>query len=230
MTNETEIAEEVQNEVVEQKPVDEPKISQAEINWKQANEVMRLQKQRIEELEARHAHQALKPPEEPEIDEFDGLDSDDVITVAKAKMIKESAKKSAAKVAESQAKKIVEEYMQQQKVTSDESRMRNLHDDYDFVMENFAIPMIKNDPALAYKVQNSKNPAEVAYKLAKISDEYEASMKKQETSPRAEKVIKNTSRPTSAAAASTSSKTQVEDFSKMSPHQVWELSQKYARG
>lgn len=76
----------------------------------------------------------------------------------------------------------------------------------------------------------SKNPAETAYKLAKLSDTYEETVSKKETSPKAEKVLKNASRPTSSQAVSSSLQSQANDFTKMSPSQVWEISQKYARG
>jgi hypothetical protein len=196
-----------------------------ERNWDEAREVMRLQKQRIEELESKAALQMQQKKEEP--DEFDKLDSEDYVTVGKAK---ELAKKTASKEAAQIAKQIVQEYLQQNQIIQDEQRMRNKYEDFDFVIENFAIPMIKNDPALAYKVQNSKNPAEVAYKLAKISDEYEASKMKQQTNEKAEKVLKNASRPVSANAVGHSLKSASEDFSKMSSQQIWEMSQKYARG
>jgi len=230
MSNENEIVEDTDTVVEETQPVAPVKENLAEINWKQANEVMRLQKQRIEELEARNAPKSAIVEEEQEIDELEGLDSEDVITVEKHRKIRESDKKRAEKVAAKTAKQIVNEYMQQQSVSQDETRMRAKCEDYDYVMENFAIPMIKNDPALAYKVQNSKNPAEIAYKLAKISDEYEMATMKQQTSPRAEKVLKNSQRPTSVNAANNSLKSQAEDFSKLSPQQTWEMSQKYARG
>jgi len=230
---ETEIAKE---EVVqeEQKIVEEKQeqVSQeasvkkdVDINWERANEVLRLQKQRIEELEARVAKQTQPTPEEP--DELDKLDPSDYLTVQQALKLVD---KKAEKKAESKARQVVEEFASQQRVVQDEQRMRSKYEDFDYVIENFAIPMIKNDPALAHKIQISKNPAEAAYKLAKISDEYEESMGKQQTSPKAEKIMKNAQRPVSSNAVSTSLKNQADDYSKLSPQQIWEMSQKYARG
>lgn len=194
-------------------------------NWEEAREVLKLQKQRIEELEAKLVQQ-MKPAKQEEPDEFENLDPDDYMTVGKAK---EFAKKLVAKEAAQTAKQIVNEYAQQQKLVQDELRMRSKHEDFDYVVENFAIPMIKNDPALAYKIQTSKNPAETAYKLAKLSDEYEEIQMKQQTSPKAEKVLKNASRPVSANAVSSSLQNQSDDFSKMNPNQIWEMSQKFAK-
>ncbi len=213
-----------------QTPKEQPKETEQERNWRAASETLRLQKQRIEELESRLKEQTpvarQESPVKEEPDEFDKLDPDDYLTVSKAK---ELAKKLAAKEAEQTAKKVVMEYAQQQQLVQDENRMRSKYEDFDFVIENFAVPMIKNDPALAYKIQNSKNPAETAYKLAKISEEYEEMQSKQQVSPKAEKVIRNSARPVSGQAASNSLKAQIEDISKLSPQEIWSMSQKYSR-
>jgi hypothetical protein len=195
-------------------------------NWERANEVLKLQKQRIEELESRIAQQPAKQMVQEEPDEFDNLDPNDYLTVDKAKKL---AEKLAEKKALEAAKKMVGEYAQQQNIAQDEQRARSKYEDYDYVVENFAIPLIKNDPALAYKVQNSKNPAEVAYKLGKLSDDYEESIMKQQTNPKAEKILKNASRPVSGNAVGAPLKTQADNFSKMSKQEIWELSEKYAR-
>lgn len=203
----------------------EPRNDQAE-NWKQANEVLRLQKQRIQELESRLSQPAPTPQIE-EKDELDSMDPDDLITAGKAR---DMVRKMASKEAQEAAKKIVQEYAQNQTLTNDESRMRSKHDDYDYVVENFALPAIKNDPALAYKIQQSKNPAETAYKLGKLSDDYQEVAMKQETSPKAEKILKNSSRPISSSAATSALKSQADSFSKMSQSEIWAQSQKYAKG
>ena len=227
MTEETEVAE-VETPVAEQPEVKQevkaPEPPRQDHNWSEAREVLRLQKQRIEELEARVSQQS--PPPQQEVDEFDQLDPDDYMTVAKAKSIRDAAKKHAAKEAVTAAKQVLNEFTQQQKVEKDEERMRGKHDDYDYVMEHFAIPMIKNDPALAYKIQSSKNPAETAYKLGKLSDSYEGDNVK--PSPRAEKVIRNSSRPVSSH-SNISLKNQADVFSKMSPAEIWAQSQEYAK-
>lgn len=228
---ETEVAKEepVQQEqkVVEQtqQSVQEiPQKNNENINWERANEVMRLQKQRIDELEEKFAKQQEKPPEP---DPLEKMDPSEYVTVEQARALVD---KSAEKKAEIKARQVVQEFANQQKVIQDEQRMRSKYEDFDYVVENFAIPMIKNDPALAHKIQISKNPAEAAYKLAKISEEYEESMGKQQTSPKAEKIIKNAQRPVSSNAVSTSLKTQADDYSKLSPQQIWEMSQKFAKG
>ncbi len=215
-------------EHVEQVEVkEEPKEAANIINWRQANEVMRLQKQRIDELERSHQEyaQQRQVPVAEEPDEFAGEDPDNYITVDKARRM---AEKAAEKKAKAYAQQAVQEYAQKQTVAMSEERARSKFEDYDYVMENYALPMIKNDPALAYKIQQSKNPAETAYKLGKLSDSYEESMTKAAPSPKAEKILKNSQRPTSSNAAG-SLKTQADKYSNMSQADIWAESQKYAR-
>jgi hypothetical protein len=206
---------------VKEQPKEDPNV----INWRQANEVMRLQKQRIEELEnERQAHSRnVSPPVEE--DEFANEDPENYITIAKARKMAEIAAEKKAKVYVKQA---MQEHTQFQTVAMSEERARSKFDDYDYVVENFALPMIKNDPALAYKIQHAKNPAETAYKLGKLSDDYEETMSKAATSPKAEKILKNSQRPTSSNAAG-SLKTQADKYANMSQAEIWAESQKYAR-
>lgn len=215
---------EVQQEQVIEQPVQAAPKKEVDSNWARANEVLKLQKQRIEELEARIAQQT--PKLEPEVDEFANLDPDEPLTV---KQFREMHKKSVTKEAEAAAKKLVQEYAHQQKVVDTERDMRDKHEDYDYIIENFVVPLIKSDPALAYQINNSPNPAKTAYKLGKLSDAYEEANMTKATSPKAEKILKNVSRPVSSAAVGPPLKSQAEDFSKMSQAQVWEMSQKYAR-
>jgi len=210
--------------------VEQPKAeqkSEVDVNWSRANEVMKLQQQRIADLEQRLSHQPTPQPVE-EKDEFANLDQDDSITVGQARLM---AEKMAEKKANEAARKIVHEYAQQQRMEITEQTAREKYQDYDFVIENYAIPLIKTDPALAYKVQTSKNPAETAYKLGKLSDKYEDTMKEAPTSAKAEKILKNTNRPVSGNALGTPLKSQADKFSAMKPGKdVWEMSQQYAKG
>lgn len=232
MTEETEVQEEApvhedaqeQSQVENTQPIPEKENTQ-KINWERANEVLKYQKQRIEELEYR-LNQAPQKAEEPEKDEFADLDPEDVLTVSQARKLGENL---ARKEAQKAAKMAVSEYAQSQSVVMSEDRARNKYEDYDYVIENYALPMIKNDPALAYKIQQSKNPAETAYKLGKLSDSYEETVTKQATSPKAEKILRNTQRPVSSNAAGSNLKSMSKDVSNMSQQQIWEESQKYAR-
>jgi hypothetical protein len=195
-------------------------------NWQEANRVLKTQQQRIQELE-NMVNDKLKPSPPPvEKDEFDDLDPNDYLTVDKARKM---AEKLAEKKAEAAAKKIVQEYAQQQNLQSDETRARTKYDDYDYVIENFAIPQINNNPALALKISQAKNPAETAYKIGRLSDDYEEYMAKQTTSPKAEKILKNVQRPVSSNAVTPSLKKQADDFSKLSKEEIWRQAEQYAK-
>lgn len=196
-------------------------------NWQEANKIMKLQQQRIQDLEARLTQPPPQVERQEEKDEFAEWDPADYLTVEKAEKLIE---KRAEKKAEAMVKKHIQEYSQQQQVAISEQHTRSKYEDYDYVVENFAIPLIKSDPALAHKIQTSKNPAETAYKLGKLSDQYEESMTKQQTNPKAEKVIKNSQRPVSGNSVGNPLKTQADQFAKMSQSQIWEMSQKYAKG
>ena len=234
--SETEIKEEVQEVPAQEQQVQQVEASKPEQteqkssaydsqreNWAQANEVLRLQKQRIAELEERlnHSQQVTRQTAE-EVDEFANLDPDEYLSVKDARKL---AERIAEKKAKEAAKEIVEQYSRSRSLEDDESRMRSQHDDYDFVVENFAVPLIKNDPALAYRIQTSKNPAQTAYMLGKMDPGYIESSQKQ-VSPKAERVLKNTSRPLSGNAASGPLKTQADNFSNMSQQDIWSMSQK----
>jgi len=222
--------EEVQQESEKPSKKEEPD------NWRAANEVLRLQKQRIEELEQRIQQQQVaqknhQPVEEP--DEFAKLDPEDYLTVGKARQL---AEKLAEKKARQTAEEIVQKYMREQNVHTDEQRAREKYQDYDYVVNTFAVPLIQTDPALAHKIMTSKNPAETAYKLGKLSDSYEEQTTEQKVSPKAEKIMKNTSRPVPGAASGSPLKSQSDQFAKLDPRsssdkqKIWEMSERFARG
>lgn len=204
----------------------EPVQTTGDKNWQQANQVLKLQKQKIEELEEKIS-QLGKKEELPEVDEFAGIDPEEYMTFDKAKKIAEKVSEKRSKAA---AKEAVQEYAQQRVIKEDDDRCRGKFEDYDYVIDHFALPMIKNDPALAYKIQTSRNPAETAYRLAKLEQSMKEDPKVITTSPKAEKILKNAARPTSSNAVGTPLKAQGDQFAKMSKNDIWEQSQKYARG
>lgn len=222
MTEENEVAEQepVAQEETEQQPqqAKEPDIDK---NWREANRVLAMQKAEIEEL-----RQAIAKQKPPEIDEFADLDPDDYITTSKAKAM---AEKLAERKAQETAHRVVQEYVQKQQLAADEEKMRSKYDDYDYVIENFVIPEMKTNPVLAQKLMAAKNPAEMAYKIGKLSDGYEDQAVEKKTSPKAERILKNAARPVSSNAVSQPLKHQAEDYSNMSRAEIWAASEKYAR-
>lgn len=205
--------------------------SSSDKNWKQARSVMADQKREIEELKAlmNQMSQAQQAPEEEEVDDFDDADEDDYVTVAKAKQIAEKAKITAEKHAYKAAEKVLKQHMHNQNISTSQDRARAKYDDYDDIIQNYTIPLIKNDPALAHKINTSKDPALAAYRAGKISDEYlESSAPKM--SAKAEKVVRNSQQPASSHAGQ-GLKAQVAALSEnMTQDQVWALAQQYASG
>lgn len=228
MTEEQEIEQEVQDTVQEEVKQDVVKAVEPpeNIHWKQAREVMQAQKAEIEVLR-RQMEDFAKIKEPPEPDEFADFDPNDQITFAQAQRL---AEKKAKQAADSSVKHIEHQMNLQRKVQVAETEARSKHSDYDYVINTFTLPQIQKDPALAHKIATSPNPALTAYKIGKLSDEYEESVTQQKVDPKAEKILKNTSRPVSSHSAPVPLKSQVNDVSKMSQAQVWEMSQKYARG
>jgi len=236
MTDETQEVAVVEQEPVAETPQteekqvqDQPKEDNQSINWKHAQQAMSLQQKKIKELEeqiSRLSQPAQKMPEE--VDEFDKLDPLDYVTVEKAKILaKKQAEKSAAEIARQE----VQKYIQTNRVAQDEKRMKETYEDYDFVMENYALPLIQKNPALAAQLQSSENPAETAYLMAKMSTSYRETNKgSPDNSKKAEKIIKNSSRPTPAASVGSPLKSQADSFSKMSKQDIWTMSQQYAKG
>lgn len=216
-----EAAQEEQAETTE-KVTEAPK-QDASHNWELARQALAQQKAEIEQLKAMLGNKAP----EPEPDPFAGLDPDDYLTVDEARKRFEP---TISKKAREAASELMEQYKLQSQIQYDEQRLRSQHEDYDYVVENFAIPLIKNNPALAMQVQNSKNPAQVAYMLGKMSDQYGESVNKQQPSQKAEKILKNSQRPVSAAAVSAPLKSQADNFAKRSKQDIWAESQRYAKG
>jgi len=225
MTQEQEIEQDsIPEEVQEvQAPVDEqPKRNDADHNWQEANQLLRSQKQKIEYLEQKVGElEQVKQSAEP--DELAGLEPSDYLTFDKAQKLAEKKAKEAAQHA-------VESYAKQMTLQQDEMRVRSKYQDYDYVIQNFAGPLIQKDPALAYRVMNSSNPAETAYRLGKLSDEYVEQTTKQQVSPKAEKIMKNLNRPLSGNAVAGPLKNQADQISNMSADEIWSLSQRYAKG
>ena len=197
-------------------------------NWKEANRVLKSQKQELDAL--RQQLEEMKVASKPvEVDEFASLDPDDAITVAQARKLAEKQSKAAEERARQAAREVAEEYARNMTLNNLEDKTRQSLQDYDYVVENFAIPMLQGNPSLAAAVQASPNPFMTAYKLAKTSDEYEAQMTKQNTSPKADKILKNAARPNPGNSVSPSLKGQADAYAKMSQSDIWNMSQQYAR-
>jgi hypothetical protein len=228
MTEETEVYEEQAVDQSHEEAAQEAQAGKpsAEQNWQEARQVMEAQKAELEALKRQmsefSAPKQQAPAEEP--DEFADLDPSEYVTVEKAQRLAEKKAKQAAE-------KIVGQYLNQDRaqrhLNDSETKAREKFDDYDYVINTYVLPAIKNDPALAHKIQNSKDPAAVAYKLGQLemADRGETAP----VNPKAERILKNASRPVSGNAVSQPLKKQADEFAKMSQADVWKLSESYAK-
>lgn len=220
-----------ETETATETSANENSLSDQEINWKRANEVMRAQKYKIDELEKRLASlpapvkTADSIPAPVEDDDFD-IDPDDYVTGAMLKKMHAKTAKLEAELRREREQSIAKS--QNEKIAASEAKLKNRFPDYDTVIENFTLPLIQSDPATAQLIKMSSDPAALAYSLGKTE-----LMKQSETAaknPTAEKILKNSEKPSSVFASGNSLKSQSENFSNLSLSEIWKMSQQYAQG
>jgi len=188
-------------------------------NWREVRAMMAAQKAEIDRLKAERET-------EKDAEEFKDLAPDDYITVAKAqKLVEKRAERKAQEI----ASRVVEERFRQHEHNSMEERMRSSAQDYDYVVENYIEPMLANNRALVEALKASPNPYQMAYNMAKASEEYQRDQSKQTVSPKAEKILKNSERPLPASASGSSFKTETDKYANMSKEDVWKMSQEFSR-
>lgn len=138
----------------------------------------REQRQQLqEELKMIKDHLALmqsnqqSSQRQPAKDEFDGLDDSDVLTLG-------------------EAKKLLGKVQQSYQSNVEELRMQQKHPDYQEVIQKYLPEVLRTNPELRRSLE--KNPDyELAYHLAKNSESYRSSSKKQQKSVEAEKILQN---------------------------------------
>ncbi len=189
-------------------------------NWARVRSVLQSQKDKIDQLE-RMVQENQKPPDK---DEFDNVDGADYATVDMVKKPSKKVKNLEKEVGELKHK------LQLNEASRQEELMRSKNDDYDYVIENFGLPLIEKNPALKQTLLQVPNWAEMAYNMAKGTPEYKKSQSNhRNNAKKVERVVKNTERPTSANAAGASLKSQAEVFANLKPSEVWKQSQEFAR-
>jgi DNA repair exonuclease SbcCD ATPase subunit len=235
MTEQEEATEEVSVAVEEevQQPEATPtedKRRDVEHNWKQARTVIASQQQAVAERDQK-INQLEQRLNELQLQREEIEDKYDPEEYATNKHVDKVADKKVTKKTKVLEEKIhnLEKKLHDADQKRLESEVAAQYDDYEYVVENFALPMVQKDPALAAALRASPNPYAMAYRMAKASDEYESSQAKQDKpNPKAQKILKNSERPVAAQAAGGSLKSQTEYFSNLSPQQIWQKSQEYA--
>src|SRR5271170_1631864 len=206
------VVEKVEQEAsnIESAPTEtpEPQSNDTDKNWAQVRQTLQEQQNRIRELQMRLEQQTAPK------DELDELGDDDVVTVAQAKKLAERQAREAAL-------KIVKEHTK----ASQEKEVMARFPDYKEVIETYLKPQIEENPDLLSAIYETKNPFLTAYQMAKAN----APDKPASNPKKAEKILKNISRPLSAAAAP-GLQGEAANFAQMKPDEIWKMSQNFAKG
>ena len=217
-------------EIIETSNPEQTAQSDQEINWKRANDVMRAQKYKIEELEKKLASlPAPVKPIEPQTvvddDDFE-IDPDDYVTGAMLKKMHAKTAKLENELRQTREQSAAK--AQQELIARSEAVLKSQLPDYDAVIENFTLPLIQSDPATAQLIKMSADPAALAYSLGKTELMKQGAAA--EKNPTAQKILKNNAKPSSVFASGNSLKSQAEAVSNMSKDETWRLAQQYAQG
>lgn len=184
----------------------------AEKNWVQVRQTLAEQQQRIRELQMR-----LEQQNAPK-DELAELNDDDVVTVAQAK-----------KLAERQARDAALKIVKEHEKASQEKEVMASYPDYKEMIETYLKPQIEENPDLLTAIYQTKNPFLTAYQMAKAQSPTPEATQVQSNPKKAEKIMKNVSRPLSAASAP-GLQGQADTFAQMKPDEIWKMSQQFAKG
>jgi len=174
----------------------------------QAERAQRQQMQ--EELRMIKEHMALnqanQSKEKPK-DAFEGLDDGDVMTVG-------------------EFKKLTSSLSNQFKMSIEELKMAQKHPDYQQVIQKYLPDVLKQNPGLQNTLQKTQD-YELAYYLAKNSDNYRKENKKSKQSADAQRIVENSQKAGSLSSmGSTSPISQAKRYKDMSDKEFRELMAK----
>lgn len=154
---------------------------------------LRVIKDHIALMQAQQSHTR----QEPQKDEMDSLSDDDVLTVG-------------------EAKKFLSKMNQQHQMSIQELKMTQLHPDYQDVVTKYLPEVLNKNPGLR-KTLTSSQDYELAYYLAKNSEGYKSSIKKEKKHADAERIVQNSQNVGSlASVGSTSPMNQARRYKDMS--------------
>lgn len=137
------------------------------------------------------AHYAQQAPKEE--DPFDGLEDDDVLTVAQLKAIapKLAPKKDPLEI---------------------ESQVRAQNPDYDAVIKEFLPKLLMTKPHLKREIESARNPYQLAYDLASGTPEYVKNRLQGDHKERLDKAEQNSKKPGSLSQVGQTNKTRSAEF------------------
>lgn len=170
----------------------------------------REQRQQLQEkLRMMEDHLALNQtqqskPQEEKKDFYDGLEEGDVLTVG-------------------EHKKITSGLINQFQMTIEEMRMTQKHPDYQEVITKYLPDVLKQNPSI-HKTLKDSNDYELAYHLAKNSDNYRKENKRKKESDDAKRIVANSKVPGSLSSmGSISAVSQAKRYKDMSDKEFEEL-------
>lgn len=138
---------------------------------------LKMMKDHVSLLQATNAQQKAPQPK----GEFDDLDEGDVLTVG-------------------QAKSFLSKMNKQYQMSIEELKMTQKHPDYQEVITKYLPEVIKNNPGIRQTLETSQD-YELAYYLAKNSDNYRGEKGKVKKSADAERIIQNSKQAGSLSSA-----------------------------
>lgn len=108
-----------------------------------------------------------------------------------------------------------------------ELRMMQKHSDYAEVVRDYLPEVINKNPTLKQTLLNDPNRYELAYYLAKNSDSYRESQKKQKRSKEADKIVANSNKPVSVSSVGGAAASAPGGYKNMSDDEFRAFANKY---
>ena len=152
--------------------------------------------------------QANQQPQAQKQEEMEGLADDDVLTVG-------------------EAKKFLGKIQQNYQTSVEELRVQQKYTDYNEIVTKYLPDVIAKNPALKSTLQNDANRYELAYFLAKNSDNYRETNKQAKKSVDAQRIVANGQKTGSlSSVGSTAPKSQIGSYKGMSDAEFMKLANK----
>ena len=168
----------------------------------QLQEQMKMLQDHVSLMQSNNQYKGDKP------DEIDGLSDDDVLTVG-------------------EAKKFMRKMQHNHQTDVGELRVQQKYRDYNDVVTKYLPDVLRKNPSLKSTLHNDPNRYELAYFLAKNSDEYRSETHEVKKSKDAQRIVENGQRAGSLSSiGSTSPQSQVSNIRNMSDADFMRMANK----
>lgn len=168
----------------------------------QLQEQMKMLQDHVSLMQANNSSQPAKQ------DEMDNMSDDDVLTVG-------------------EAKKFLGKIQQNYQTGVEELRVQQKYKDYNDVVTQYLPDVVKKNPSLKTTLQNDPNRYELAYFLAKNSDDYRSATHEVKKSKEAQRIVENAQKAGSlSSVGSTAPQSQVSGIRNMSDSDFMKMANK----